>query len=1225
MSPWAQASFGLFFGALSFVIVVFFTLKVMCADYGQEQGDQPEKKKLIRISHIVHQGAKTFLYWEYLALSGFVTVVAIALVFMLMNVSYDESCDDPDALGDLGYTPYLKSAICDNVTWKEYTAGVWTAISFVVGAVFSASAGFAGMFIATKANSRTAIAANAKTGGFQAGLSVAFASGAVMSFSVIALGLSGVSLLYCAFSHISRDHVWDYVSGFGAGGSAIALFARVGGGIYTKAADCGADLVGKVEAGFDEDSPHNPAVIADNIGDNVGDVAGMGADLFESYVGSIIAAAAIGNNVDELRKMYPLRDTLEFATAETIQLWRNHAQALPFWIAGCGVLASVIGVILTRAWVTTEPVPKDEWAELYIGTYEADLGEWHKKIDKMHVMKDAASKKHRTLFWEDKNPQEPDLFYQSAQAQPAPNDPRFIAAKDRAYGEYKMLTEELLGEQLLWSLRIGVAIAATISLLLSLGCCIVLFGGLDWFLAFRVWFCIVIGLLAGIIIGSWTEYCTAFYSPVISISKQGLMSPATVIIQGLGVGMISCVVPCITIVIAIVLCDKCASFYGISIAAVGMLSTLGVTLATDAYGPVADNAGGLAEMCSELSLGELLQKITQVAQKLQEENPAVTEEIISKCSTIVSSMPDNFGDNMEDGFPSAPSALEDGGETLVSAIVSDLRAIHKFGVQDASQGDVESALEPIHEMVELLSEPISSLLAPEISENVRDITDALDALGNTTAATGKGFAIGSAVLTSSGLIAAYINSAKIDVINLGEPIVVAGLLLGAMLPFLFAALTMLSVGRAAEMIILQVRNQLYEVMAVVAKPNGVTRDDRWSQETCNTYLSACRNSSPVYSSLFEEFATLGPAPGDDVKRWEAVLKIWRFDGRASEIQEILDINDEFLDDIYVYWTGSGRSAGAYFKDCTGIATKSSLAEMITPGAIAVLSPPIVGFLMGRLALAGLLIGALSSGFMLAITMSNAGGAWDNAKKYVEKGNFGGKYLKDELGNVLYVVSDTGIKKKAKNPVHDANVIGDTVGDPFKDTSGPALNILIKLMSVMALVLAPRFAQISDDKGFVWDNAWGGGWWISICLMGILVAILAVANIIIFCNVNKFKKDLEAKKERLNAISGAVVGESVESDYPAMSPRRKEEERKQLAKELEEDDNEKEIEMVTTTSTSPPVPPSSEQQEEEAAVEAQESAADAAEEGEQEADDEEADAAEEGEQEANDDDEAETAE
>jgi len=253
------------------------------------------------------------------------------------------------------------------------------------------------------------------------------------------------------------------------------------------------------------------------------------------------------------------------------------------------------------------------------------------------------------------------------------------------------------------------------------------------------------------------------------------------------------------------------------------------------------------------------------------------------------------------------------------------------------------------------------------------------------------------------------------------------------------------------------------------------------------------------------------------------------------------------------------------------------------------------------------------------------GAWDNAKKYVEKGNFGGKYLKDELGNVLYVVSDTGIKKKAKNPVHDANVIGDTVGDPFKDTSGPALNILIKLMSVMALVLAPRFAQISDDKGFVWDNAWGGGWWISICLMGILVAILAVANIIIFCNVNKFKKDLEAKKERLNAISGAVVGESVESDYPAMSPRRKEEERKQLAKELEEDDNEKEIEMVTTTSTSPPVPPSSEQQEEEAAVEAQESAADAAEEGEQEADDEEADAAEEGEQEANDDDEAETAE
>jgi hypothetical protein len=366
------------------------------------------------------------LFWEYLALSGFVAVVAVALTFMLMNVDYSDSCDtSATTLKDadtLGYTPYMYGAICDNFVWKEcvspsslfsrplyssleasrsssegrpsrafarrggacrharavahthvlrappslppslplllspldarYTAGLWTAICFIIGAVFSATAGFAGMYIATKANTRTAIAANHEKLGFQNGLAVAFGSGAVMSFSVIALGLSGVSFLYCIFAHVSRDHVWDYVSGFGAGGSAIALFARVGGGIYTKAADCGADLVGKVEAGFDEDSPHNPAVIADNIGDNVGDVAGMGADLFESYVGSIIAAAAIGNNVSELRKMYPLIDTLKEgdATAETIQSWRNNAQALPFWIAGCGVFASVIGVFCTRAW-----------------------------------------------------------------------------------------------------------------------------------------------------------------------------------------------------------------------------------------------------------------------------------------------------------------------------------------------------------------------------------------------------------------------------------------------------------------------------------------------------------------------------------------------------------------------------------------------------------------------------------------------------------------------------------------------------------------------------------------------------------------------------------------------------------------------------------------------------------------------------------------------------------
>ena len=577
-----------------------------------------------------------------------------------------------------------------------------------------------------------------------------------MSFSVIALGLFGVSFLYCVFAHISRDHVWDYVSGFGAGGSAIALFARVGGGIYTKAADCGADLVGKVEAGFDEDSPHNPAVIADNIGDNVGDVAGMGADLFESYVGSIIAAAAIGNNVGELRKMYPLDTILaDGATPYTIQVsirnddsrllaynlrscpslyralslssshlltfsltfspllrsrspfsfsiqvWRNNAQALPFWIAGCGVFASVIGVIFTKAWpCLLKPVEEEEvWEKRIIGTYDAKTKFWTKPthaVTDQHIMKNGDGKEVKTVFWGNKIKDEAgEPHYMDADAHPPPKDKYFIAAKDRAYSEYRMIAEEVLGEGLLWSLRIGVAVASVISILLSLACCIVLFGSLDWFLPFRIWFCIIIGLLAGITIGTWTEYCTAFYTPVISISKQGLMSPATVIIQGLGVGMISCVVPCLAIVVAIILCDKCASFYGISIAAVGMLSTLGVTLATDAYGPVADNAGGLAEMCSELSLGELLNKVSEVAKK---KLPEISAETRAKCLNFARSMPDDLGADVGGGFPAVKAAVN-GDCDLQAAIIADLHAIHAYGVADASQGDVEKCIAPIHLML----------------------------------------------------------------------------------------------------------------------------------------------------------------------------------------------------------------------------------------------------------------------------------------------------------------------------------------------------------------------------------------------------------------------------------------------------------------------------------------------------------------------------------------------
>ena len=1108
-------------------------------------------------------GAKDFLNTEYMWLAAFVAIVAVSLIFLLMNVDYSKSCDqsgddkkkEMDAANK--YTPYMYGALCDNFAWKRYLAGLWTAICFVVGAVFSAAAGYAGMFIATKANTRTAIASNDKKTGFQDGLAVAFGSGAVMSFSVIALGLTGVSLLYCIFAHVSRDHVWDYVSGFGAGGSAIALFARVGGGIYTKAADCGADLVGKVEAGFDEDSPHNPAVIADNIGDNVGDVAGMGADLFESYVGSIIAAAAIGNNVGELQKMQPFVTAGGYSHWDNMsdgqkQSWRNNAQALPFWIAGCGVFASVIGVIFTQAWscLLTEVEEIDEWMPKTVGTYDVDTNTW-KKGNEDHHMKNETGKSFTVKFWADETTGTP--FYAAADAQPAQNDKVFLAAKNRAYGEYKMHAEESLGEGLLWSLRIGVAVASVISICLSLVCCILLFGALDWFLAFRIWFCIIIGLVAGITIGTWTEYCTAFYSPVISISKQGLMSPATVIIQGLGVGMISCVVPCLAIVVAIILCDKCASFYGISIAAVGMLSTLGVTLATDAYGPVADNAGGLAEMCSELSLGELLAKMADVAAKLEAAAPTVSAEARALLVTRTLQFPEGFGSQIGSGFPNITTAVEGEGD-IVAAIVADIKAIGAYGAGDASSGDVEKALGPIENMLTIvaageLGESLEKLLQPEINGTVRDVTDALDALGNTTAATGKGFAIGSAVLTASGLIAAYINGAEIGVINLGSPIVVAGLLLGAMLPFLFAALTMLSVGRAAEMIILQVRLQLYEIMAVAAKPNGVTTDARWSKEYATRSLKKYTDNTEAYNAKYDAVRAayeISPdTPQGDVERWEATLKVWRFDGRASEVLEILNLNDQFLDDMYVYWAteaeAAGRVGGAYFSECTKIATTSSLSEMVTPGALAILSPPIVGFLMGRLALAGLLIGALSSGFMLAITMSNAGGAWDNAKKYVEKGNFGGKYLKDEFGEVLYVVAESGIKKKAKNPVHDANVIGDTVGDPFKDTSGPSLNILIKLMSVMALVLAPRFAQIADDEGFKWNDQYGGAWWIAIILMVILAAIILGSNLLITKITGTFKAKLEDKKKALQNVK-----EGVNADAPAMSPARKKKEAKAAA-------------------------------------------------------------------------------
>lgn len=562
-----------------------------------------------------------------------------------------------------------------------------------------------------------------------------------MGFAVVGLGLTGLSCVFLSLAHHRNwPAIMQQVAGFGFGASSIALFARVAGGIYTKAADVGADLVGKVEAGIDEDDPHNPAVIADNVGDNVGDVAGMGADLFESYVGSIIASCSLASQEHN---------------PETIPAM----VALPFWIAGAGILCSIIG---------------------------------------------------------------------------------YFAVSTREKGEG---WSSSLGA-LMWALEKGMYLAGFLFIIMAAGCVLLLMGNNQR--GWSIYSCIVIGLIAGMGIGKITEYFTSFdYGPVISIKDRGVTGPATVVIQGLGVGMISCVPPTLVLVMAIMLCSHLGDLYGVSIAAVGMLSTLGITLATDAYGPVADNAGGLAEM------------------------------------------------------------------------------------------------------------------DPSIPKEVRDKTDALDALGNTTAATGKGFAIGSAVLTSLSLLAAFQKEVDpLDELNfkVSDPMVLSGILIGAMLPFLFAALTMISVGKAAAEIIQEVRRQFH-----------------------------------------------GGVPG----LFECIQK-------ASNGEEIPEAQDVLPD--------SDR--------CVAISTRSSLREMIAPGAYAILTPLTVAFSAGPRCLVGVLAGSIASGCMMAIMMSNAGGAWDNSKKLCEK-------LK--------------IKKTDQGK---ACVVGDTVGDPFKDTSGPALNILIKLMSMVSLTIAP---------------------------------------------------------------------------------------------------------------------------------------------------------------------------
>ena len=623
--------------------------------------------RMQEIAGYIHEGAMAFLFREYKALSAFVIVVAIVISMFLSPL---------------------------------------TAVCFVAGAVFSVCAGYIGMTVATKANVRTAAAA--QHGGMPEALKIAFSGGAVMGLGVVGLGIVGVAAAYMLFGNI------DIVTGFGLGASSIALFARVGGGIYTKAADVGADLVGKVEEGLPEDDPRNPATIADNVGDNVGDVAGMGADLFESYVGAIISAMTLG--------------------AVVVAKFGDLSVIFPLVIAACGILASVIATFFVRGKEGSNP-----HKALKMGSY----------VSALLVV---------------------------------------IAAI--------ILSKVMLGSY-------GPAIA------------------------------IVAGLVVGLVIGIVTEvYTSGDYKFVKKIAQQSETGSATTIISGTAVGMMSTWVPVILICVGIFLAYKFAGLYGIALAAVGMLSTTGITVAVDAYGPIADNAGGIAEMSG-------------------------------------------------------------------------------------------------------------------LDHSVREITDKLDAVGNTTAAMGKGFAIGSAALTALALFVSFTQATGLtaDQVALTSPTVVIGLLIGGMLPFVFSAMTMDSVSKAAYSMIEEVRRQFHEIPGIM---EGKAKPD--------------------------------------------------------------------------------------YKTCVAISTTAALKEMLVPGIMAVIAPLAVGLILGSTALAGLLAGSLVSGVMMAMFMSNAGGAWDNAKKYIEEGHHGGK----------------------GSDAHKAAVVGDTVGDPFKDTSGPSINILIKLMTVVSTVFAAIF-------------------------------------------------------------------------------------------------------------------------------------------------------------------------
>lgn len=663
--------------------------------FGFSEGNE----RMSKLSASIRSGANAFLKRQYTVVAIIFLVVAIILGIMAVT-------------GNL--SPFVPFA-------------------FLTGGIYSALAGFIGMKIATASNARTA---NACQTSLNKGLKVAFSAGSVMGFTVVALGLFDISVWFILLKFVFKldiDAITNAMVMFGMGASFMALFARVGGGIFTKAADVGADLVGKVEAGIPEDDPRNPAVIADNVGDNVGDVAGMGADLYESYFGSIVSCCALA--------------TAAFRSVGTEMMTK--AVIVPLLIAAVGIICSIIGTFLVRT------------------------------------------------------------------------------------------KEDTNQKTLLSALRRGTNLASVLVAIAAFP--------IVWFVLgeehYKIYFSILSGLLAGVLIGLATEYFTSdSYKPTKKLASQSETGSATIIIGGIGLGMLSTAVPIIIVGAAILAAYYFAGgfaegagnmgLYGVALAAVGMLSTLGITLATDAYGPVADNAGGIAEMAG---------------------------------------------------------------------------------------------------------------LDPE----VRERTDALDSLGNTTAATGKGFAIGSAALTALALIASYIDQLGVkgfEGINLSvmEPAVLVGLMIGACLPFVFAALTMESVGKAAQSIVKEVRRQFKEIVGIM-------------------------------------------------------------DGKAEPD----------------------------YKTCVDLCTRSSLREMVLPSIIAIVVPVVVGLILGPNGVIGLLAGATVTGFLIAIFMSNSGGAWDNAKKYIEAGNYGGK----------------------GSDCHKAAVVGDTVGDPFKDTSGPAINILIKLLSVVSIVFA----------------------------------------------------------------------------------------------------------------------------------------------------------------------------